>query len=227
MKIFLFIFLYLWSHEVLSQIDGQLAKDDWNEFQHCLKINNVEPIANKMKLIDFLADSEIRDEDQYLILIENSFTQDIRDILKVSIKKTASNISKLKNYSKDPVTLSWDMSYLFINYFKKSYSNRFDFKDCNKLNPNLSVFNYFYVFGETEKIIEKFKLKSDECCEKENCEKYLTFAYLMKMAVLQYEPKLAEYVSKDILLQWQNVNKKENLGIKEINYLDEILNQEW
>jgi hypothetical protein len=46
------------------------------------------------------------------------------------------------------------------------------------------------------------------------------------MAILKYEPFFVEYVEEKVLLEWNDVFEKEKLGLRNNEYLDEILGRE-
>jgi hypothetical protein len=225
-KCLYYVVLLITPFIVFAQNEEDLSEDEWDDIQYCIQKKMVQPIKNESDLLNLLNENASRDESQFLLLIEENYHQKVRDILKESIAKAVKNIPLITKKSEKLSAISWDLSYLFMAYFEEAYSKAYDFNNCIKSNQKLPVFNYFYFFENTEKVINKIRLKAGECCNEEDCEKYLTIAYLLKMAILKYEPFFVEYVEEKVLLEWNDVFEKEKLGLRNNEYLDEILGRE-
>jgi|GEM_PF-7073164 len=198
MKYLLFSALVM-SSTVFGQNEYDIEiKDGWSDYQKCIRENMSEPITEN-KYLSFELEM-ITDENELLLLIEDSYKKDIKKMLKKAILKSAKNIATLKLRHESDIKISIELSNIFAEEFIKSYAEHYDLNKCARNEDDIPVFDYFIFFEESDNVIREYNKLNNK-----NCNRYLTFAYLFKMAIIRYAPSLSIYVSAEVLNKWESV----------------------
>lgn len=199
MKYLLLISVLLISNIVFGQGEHDIEiKDGWSDYQNCIRQNMVEPIIENKYISSEL--DIVTDENELLLLIEDNYKKEIKKMLNRAILKSAKELSSLKSKYKSDIKVSIELSNIFAEEFIKSYAEHYGLNKCARNEADIPVFDYFIFFGKSNKLISRYNMLHSK-----KCNRYLTFAYLFKMAIIRYAPSLSDYVSEKVLGEWESV----------------------